>query len=238
MKTDIIIQARMWSTRLPWKVMLTLAWKPVLWHDIERCKKCKNVSDIIIATTTNSEDDIIERWCIKNNVKYYRWSSNNVLERYYETAKKFKSDNIIRITSDCPLIDSSIIDSLVNNFDYKNYDYKSICFDRVFPRWLDCELFTFKALEKANSNATKDHEKEHVTPYIINNLKTDSHLVDKKFFWDARLTLDTLKDYEILNYLYDKFYKEWKIIDIVEIISFLETHKKIKNINKDIKQKT
>lgn len=237
MKTDIIIQARMWSTRLPWKVMLSLAWKPVLWHDIERCKKSNNINDIIIATTENKEDDIIERWCIKNNVKYYRWSSNNVLNRYYETAKKFNSENIVRITSDCPLIEYEIIDELVNSFNYKNYDYKTNCLSRTFPRWFDCEIFTFEALEKANNKAITIEEKEHVTPYIINNLKVDKYIVDNKFNSDARLTLDKLKDYELLSYLYDKFYINWNILDNVEIIKYLEKNQNIKNINIEIKQK-
>ena len=237
MKTDIIIQARMWSTRLPWKVMLSLAWKPVLWHDIERCKKCKNVSDIIIATTTNSEDDIIERWCIKNNVKYYRWSSDNVLNRYYETAKKFKSDNIVRITSDCPLIEPEIIDDLIKSFDYNNFDYKTNCLNRKFPRWFDCEIFTFKSLEKANKNAITEKEKEHVTPYILNNLKVDEYLVDKKFHSDARLTLDKLNDYQLINYIYDEFYEENEIINNIKILKYLNENKNIKNINLNIKQK-
>jgi len=237
MKTDIIIQARMWSSRLPWKVMLTLAWKPVLWHDIERCKKCNNINDIIIATTTNPEDDIIERWCIKNNVKYYRWSSDNVLNRYYETAKKYNSDNIIRITSDCPFIDYEIIDDIIKKFDSNNFDYMSNCQDRVFPRWLDCEIFTFESLENANKNANEEFEKEHVTPYIIKNFKKDLYKVDEKYYSDARLTLDELKDYELINYLYDEFYKENEIIDTKKIIDYLENNLDIKNKNLDINQK-
>lgn len=238
MKTDIIIQARMWSSRLPWKVMLSLAWKPVLWHDIERCRKCKNINDIIIATTTNSEDDIIERWCINNDIKCYRWSNDNVLNRYYETAKKYNSDNIIRITSDCPFIDYEIIDDIAHKFDYKKFDYMSNCQDRVFPRWLDCEIFTFKSLKKANENANEEFEKEHVTPYIIKNFKKDLYKVNNKYYSDARLTLDELKDYELINYLYDKFYKnENEIIDTIKVIDYLEKNLDIKNKNLAIKQK-
>jgi len=238
MKTNIIIQARMWSTRLPWKVMLSLAWKPVLWHVVERCKKCKNIDDVIIATTTNSEDDIIERWCINNNVKYYRWSSDNVLNRYYNAAKKFKSDNIVRITSDCPLIEPEIIDNLIKNFDYNKFDYKTICINWLYPRWLDCEIFTFNSLKIATVNSWKKHEKEHVTPYIVNNLNTDIYFINEKFSIDARLTLDTLKDYELISYIYDKFYKKFKWIDIVEVIAFLRLNKDIKDINKNILQKS
>lgn len=238
MKTDIIIQARMWSSRLPWKVMLSLAWKPVLWHDVERCKKCKNINDIIVATTTNSEDDIIERWCINNNIKYYRWSSDNVLNRYYETAKKYWSNIIIRITSDCPLISPEIIDDMVRNFDYKNSDFISNCQDRVFPRWLDCEIFTFKALKEANESANEKFEKEHVTPYIIKNFKKKLYKVDNKYYSDARLTLDELKDYELINHLYDKFYKnESDILDTIKIIDYLEENIIFKKINSNILQK-
>jgi len=237
MKTDIIIQARMWSTRLPGKIMLSLAWKPVLWHDIERCKKCKNINDIIITTTTNSEDDIIERWCINNNVKFFRWSSSDVLNRYYETAKYFNSDIIVRITSDCPLVEPEIIDWLVQNFDTNIYNYSTNCLDRVFPRWFDTEVFTFKSLEDANLYSEDLHEKEHVTPYIIKNWKVDRYVVDRWFYSDARLTLDRLEDYVLLNYIYDTFYYEDKIIDNKEVLIFLEKNKDVKNINLAIKQK-
>ncbi len=237
MKADIIIQARIWSSRLPAKTMLYLSWKPVLYHVIERLKKCKNINNIIIATTTNKEDDIIERWCIKNNIKYYRWSSNNVLNRYYETAKKYNSDLIVRITSDCPFIEPEIIDWLVNNFNKNKIDYKSNCLKRIFPRWLDCEIFTFNILEKANNNAKTLAEKEHVTPYIIKNWKIEKYIVSKEYISNARLTLDELKDYELINLLYDKFYKNWEIIETKKIIKFLEENIDIKNINNNVEQK-
>jgi len=237
MNTDIIIQARMWSTRLPWKIMLSLAWKPALWHVIERVKKVPNINNIIIATTTNKEDDIIERWCIKNNIKYYRWSSENVLNRYYTTAKKFNSQNIIRITSDCPLIEPKIIEKLITNFDSNAYDYSTICLNRTFPRWFDCEIFTFNALKKANENALTKEEKEHVTPYIIKNLKIFKDNVDKKYYSDARLTLDKLEDYQLISYIYDNFYQTDKIINNLEVLKYLENNQNIKNINVNIKQK-
>jgi len=238
MQTDIIIQARIWSSRLPGKTMLSLAGKEVLWHVVERCKHVKNADNIIVATTTESQDDIIERFCIKHNIKYFRWDEKNVLKRYYDTAKKFGSDNIVRITSDCPFIDPDVISEHITEFNKSVWiDYISNCLYRHFPRWLDCELFTFEALKSANENATEDFEKEHVTQYIIKNMRIESFVVNKKYEWNFRLTLDQIQDYELICYVYDNFYKEGEIIDTSRVITFLKNNREVAEINWKVEQK-
>ena len=142
-KIGVIIQARMSSTRLPNKIMLNLVEKPVLWHVIERCKKAK-VDEVIIATSKNKENNVIEEFCKQYEVSYFRGSENDVLKRYYDTAKKFNLDIIIRITSDCPLISPEIIDNLINEFNYGKADYISNVSNRSYPRGLDVEIFSLK----------------------------------------------------------------------------------------------
>lgn len=238
MQTDIIIQARIWSSRLPWKTMLSLAGKEVLWHVVERCKYVKNADNIIVATTTESQDDIIERFCIKHSVKYFRWDEKNVLKRYYDTAKKFSSDNIVRITSDCPLIDPQMIYSHIEQFEQTEWvEYISNCLHRTFPRWLDCEVFSFDVLEQAYNTAKKDFEKEHVTQYIMKNMNTQKFIVDAKYESDVRITLDQIEDYQLISCLYDKFYTDWAILDTRDMIDFLKKNKEIAQINKEVEQK-
>ena len=108
-----IIQARMGSTRLPDKVLMDVGGHPMLWHMIERLKPAKNVDEIILAIPNTKENDILEQFAKENNLKYFRGSENDVLARYYETAKTFKVDVIVRITSDCPLIDPEIVDKVI-----------------------------------------------------------------------------------------------------------------------------
>ena len=157
-KIGIIVQARMASTRLPNKVMLKLAEKAVLWHVIQRCKKAE-ADEVIIATSINKENDIIEEFCVKNNFEFFRGSEEDVLDRYYQTAKKFKLDIIIRVTSDCPLIDPAIINNLIKKFKQGNFDYMSNIAQRSFPRGLDVEIFSFDTLEKAYNLAKEKFQR-------------------------------------------------------------------------------
>ncbi len=238
MQTDIIIQARIGSSRLPGKTMLSLAWKEELWHVVERCKQVKNIDNIIVATTNDSKDDIIERFCIKHKILYYRGDESNVLRRYYEVASKYWTDRIVRITSDCPLIDPEIISWCILLHDSNNHvEYVSNCFNRVFPRWLDCEVFTFSSLGEAYKNASESIDLEHVTPFIRRNFKTKEFVVDKKFHWDFRITLDQIEDYQLLSFIYDKFYVKDEIIDVKDVIAYLAINPTITNINRNVEQK-
>ncbi len=238
MQTDIIIQARIGSSRLPGKTMLSLAWKEGLWHVVERCKKVQNINSIIVATTNELKDNIIERFCIKHNIQYYRGDEMNVLKRYYEAAKQYWSEAVVRITSDCPLIDPEIITwciDMLQNSD--GAQYVSNCFDRVFPRWLDCEVFTFSALEDAYKNAKDLSDLEHVTPYIRRNSRTKPFVVSHEFQWDFRVTLDQIEDYQLLSQIYDRFYRDGEIIDVKRVIEYLKANPEIANTNRSVEQK-
>ena len=232
MKTAIIIQARMASSRLPNKIMIKLAGKPVLQHVIERCKK-SSADEVIIATSINKENDIIEDFCKKNNITVFRGSEDDVLDRYYQTAKKHKADIIVRITADCPLIEPKIIDNLINEFKSGDYDYVSNTLERTYPRGLDTEVFSFKTLEKAHKLTKEKVNREHVTAFIygnpslfkIKNIPAEGNIKRS----DIRLTLDTKEDTEVLKNIFSNLQNP----SIEEIIQYLDKNPEIRNLNRE-----
>lgn len=238
-----IIQARLGSTRLPGKVLKKLSGKSVLEHVIYRVSKSNLIDQIIVATTTNKEDDKIIDECLKIGVNYYRGDENNVLSRYYETAFDKGYETIIRITSDCPLIDPKIIDNMIRYFNNENekyrLDYLSNSLKETFPRGFDVEIFTFNSLKEAYENATLEYEKEHVTPYIYLNQDkfTIKNYYNSNKYQNYRLTLDTYEDYLVIKNIYDNIYKEDRMFFYEDIISYLNQYPEIANINQHIKQK-
>lgn len=242
MKTVCIIQARMGSTRLPGKVMLDLCGKTVLEHVIQRVKRVKNIDEIVIATTTDKKDDVIIEEALKCGAKVFRGSEEDVLSRYYYSAKENEADIIIRITSDCPLIDPEVANDVID-FYFRNmdkFDYVSNTLERTFPRGLDTEVFSFKVLEKAFNEATLQRDREHVTPYIWDNpnmfsLGCYKNDVDySKYRW----TLDTEEDFELIRRIYKElFCMKNNDFSMEDILKVYENNKELIEINKDIKQK-
>ncbi|WP_252255065.1 glycosyltransferase family protein [Clostridium sp. ZBS12] len=245
MKVTAIIQARMNSTRLPAKVMKEIKGKTVLEHVINRVNVAKKVDEIIIATTLNESDNTIETQCEKLGVKCFRGSENDVLSRYYLAASESKCEVIIRITSDCPVIDNKIIDNMVDKFielnKEKKVEYLSN-FDVVsntFPRGMDVEIITFSALKKTYDEATKEYEREHVTPYIYQNvdkfnIEGYSNSEDLSKY---RFTLDTEEDFNVIKIIYESLYEKNKMFGMEEIIDLMKSNPFIKEINRDVKQK-
>ncbi len=240
MNKVVIVQARLGSTRLPSKVLKDLSGKPVLYHVLERIKKTKLVDNIVIATTDLDSDEPLIEYLRENKIDYYRGSSEDVLSRYYESALQYKADIIIRITSDCPLIDPIVIDEIINIYlENNNYDYVSNTLMRSFPRGLDVELFTFDSLKKSFLKAEQKWEREHVTPYIYTNrdlfnVYNFANKTDQSFF---RWTLDTPEDYQLIKEIYDSLYNEGKIFTTEEVISLFRNRPELIDINKHIEQK-
>jgi len=228
-----IIQARMGSTRLPGKVMELLDGKnPSLYYTINQLKNSLNVDKIIVATTKLNEDDIIEKISKNNKINCFRGNSENVLERFYECAKKFQLETIVRITADCPLIDPKIVDSFIEIFNSGEYDYVHNMEPRTFPDGLDAEVFSFKILEEAYKNAKLPSEKEHVTPYFRNNKDKFriKNVINKKNMSSYRWTLDYQEDLDLIR----NIIKEIKNRPILmnDIISLFNKKPNIFEINK------
>lgn len=238
-----IIQARTGSTRLPNKIFKELCGKPILWHVINRLSYSKLINQIIVATTNLPEDDKVKEFCKLNNILFYRGSSDDVLSRYYETAKIFNADLIIRITSDCPVIDPQILDKMLNEFfdlyDKEKIDYMSNTIIRTFPRGLDAEIFPFNVLEKIHLEAKQNYEREHVTPYIYQHpeiFKIKNYACEKDYSFH-RWTVDTIEDFQLIEKIYELLYNENKIFYFDDLLKLFEEKPELININRNVKQK-
>lgn len=240
MKNAVIMQARVGSSRLPGKVLKLLKGKTVLEHDIIRIQQAKLINGIIIATTINREDDAIVEIAEKCGAKYFRGSQDDVLERYYYAAKQFQVENIIRITSDCPLIDPYVIDEVVDCFDKNPVDIMTNVPNEwetmSYPRGMDLEIFPFAWLERAFNEATSSYDREHVSPYIYDHADTRYYYKYNKDYSKYRLTLDTNEDWQVISKIYDHFYNGKHDFYLEDIIQYLEKHKEISMINQKIRQ--
>ena len=216
-KIACIIQARSNSKRLPNKILKKISGKTVLEILISRLKKSKKIDKIIIATTNKKNDDIIIKIAQKNQVDYYRGNESNVLKRYYDCANKFNLDNILRITSDCPLSDKKLIDKMIGIYLTSKVDYISNTIKRTFPDGLDVEIFNFRALHQAFKYAKSKFEKEHVTQYFFKdknikkiNYKNDIDLSKKR--WTLDYHNDFLFISSVFNYFKPDIYMDYKKI--------------------------
>ena len=238
LNTVAIIQARRGSTRLPDKVFLELSQKPLIEHVVLRLKESKQINEIIIATTTNPIDDFIEKWGKNNDVKVFRGSEENVLERYYKAATKFEADIVVRVTADDPFKDYRIIDRAVEIIKEEKIQY--VCNNNPvsFPEGLDVEVLTYEALKVSYRNALSDFEKEHVTQYIHKNSDQfrTYNIENTKNLSYYRWTIDTDKDYEFAKAIYSKLYKKDKVFLTEEIYELLETSQELLKINQTVKR--
>ena len=205
-RTIAIIQARMSSTRLPGKVLREINGQPMLAHVIERAKRAKLVDEVILATTTDPSDDAVAEFCAAHGYNFTRGNLHDVLDRYYQTAREYDAEIVVRLTADCPVLDADVVDQTISVIAREQSDRNNLLargggllrsarndmnFDfvanrlpppmgRTFPIGLDTEVCTFIALENAWQNATKKHQREHVMPYLYEgvNLQTfeDSNL--------------------------------------------------------------
>ncbi|WP_290824138.1 glycosyltransferase family protein [Flavobacterium sp.] len=206
--TILITQARTGSTRLPGKVLKEINGKSLLQIHLDRLKKCKSVSEIIVATTTNSEDQIIFDKAIEWGFSASKGSESDVLDRFYQAVKDKKAEWIVRVTSDCPLIDPILVDDVINFVHSNDKDYGANILIENFPDGQDIEVFKFSVLEEAWKNAKLLSEREHVTPFIRNNadLKGGNLFSAINYpcdfdFSKIRMTVDEIRDFELIKKL-------------------------------------
>lgn len=196
-----ILQARMSSTRLPGKVAMDANGIPMLAYEIGRILQSKKIDQLVVATSTNSEDDVIEQIALNCGVECFRGDLNNVLDRFYQCAKKFKASHIVRLTGDCPIIDPQVIDEVISLHISSSADYTTNGIKRTFPDGLDTEVMSFETLQIAHLNANLQSELEHVTPYIYThpqNFKIEHYCNDIDYS-HIRWTLDYPEDYQLLR---------------------------------------
>ena len=226
------------SSRLPGKVMLPLAGNPLILRMYERVAFSKYAGKIVIAVTTDESDNELALLCQKNHLEVFRGSALDLLDRHFKAAKKFDAEAVIKIPSDCPLIDPDIIDKVIlyyiNNSD--KFDYVSNLHPPSYPDGNDVEIMNYKTLEYAWINAKKDFEREHTTPFMwenpdkfrIGNVLWETGL---EFSMTHRLTIDYKEDYEFINRVYDELYKQNPRFGLNDILLLLRQKPEIKKIN-------
>lgn len=237
-KIVTVIQARTGSSRLPGKVMLPLASKPLILRMYERVSYSRYAGKIIIAITEDEIDNQLLKLCKQNNLNLFRGNSLDLLDRHYKAAKENNAEVVIKIPSDCPLIDPEIIDKVILYYinSKEKYDFVSNLHPASYPDGNDVEVMSFKSLENAWINAKKDFEREHTTPYIwenpdkfrIGNVVWETGL---DYSMTHRFTIDYKEDYEFIKRVYDELYEENYKFSLSDILELLEKKPEIKKIN-------
>lgn len=237
MKTIVIIQARMGSSRLPGKILMPLGNVDNLTYVTERCKKIQGVEEIIVATSTLSQDNVVEQWCHTHGILCYRGSENDVLSRYIEAAAPYKPDYVIRVTSDCPFVDYEMASEMVSLMEKEQIDIFDL--KGELPRGLAVEMISYKALQYVNQHGHENRHREHVTYYAYEfkeEFNRADFIVDEtRIAPHLRITLDTDADYKLLSKIAEHF--DDMYISSKEVIQYLKLHPEIAKINAHIEQK-
>jgi spore coat polysaccharide biosynthesis protein SpsF len=235
MKISAIIQARMNSTRLPGKVLLEVLERPLLGYLVERLQQTTCLDQIVLATTVNPEDDQIALWAESQEVQLFRGDEDDVLDRYYSAAKLFGAQHIMRVTADCPLFNPDVANLVAREYENLSVDYAGT--GPSFAEGLDCEIFSFQALEKSWQEAKLISEREHVTLFIRNHPELfkkamlDNDRDDSKY----RITVDNQEDFWVVKAVIENLYgKPDKIFTIQAIKHFLDQHPEIFRLNSHI----
>lgn len=234
-----ILQARMGSSRLPNKVLRTIKGKTLLELYINRVKQSRLIDKIVIATTTKPSDDVIEATAFELGIECFRGSENDLLDRYYQCAKKYRAEVVVRVTPDDPFVDYRVIDRAVKIFRDNEVDFVTNHFEPTYPEGLDVEVYSISALEKSWREAKLLSEREHVFPYIQNNQGQFKiiNFTQGKDYSHLRWTIDYECDYEMTSVIYGHLYDKKPVFLQEDILQLLENHPEIAEMNAHIKRK-
>lgn len=242
MKTVAIIQARTGSSRLPGKVLADIAGRSMLERVVRRASRARNLHQVVVATTTESTDQPVVNLCQRMGVDAFRGSEGDVLDRTFRAARNHGAEVVVRITSDCPLIDPQVVDLVIDSLNThppkdSPPDYASNTMERTFPRGLDTEAMTFEALEHAWREAEEPYQRVHVTPYFYQNPDRFRLLsvTAEENFSAHRWTVDTAPDLELIRAIYGRFTDDtfnWR-----EALELVEGEPELADINRQTNQK-
>ena len=233
-----IVQARMGSTRLPGKVLADIGGQPTLSRVIHRLRRSGLIQMVLVATTDRPADDAIVQLCKQHAVAVFRGEEEDVLDRYHRAAQFTRADVVVRVTSDCPLIDPEITDKTIQAFLDHGTDYASNTLRRTYPRGLDTEVMTAQALDQCWRQATKPYQRVHVTPYIYEHPEqfTLHSVTNAEDYSDYRWTLDTPEDLEFIRAVYQRMGNDgsfgWR-----QVLDLLEREPELVTLNSHIVQK-
>lgn len=208
---------------------------------IERLRHVNSANTIVMATTTNPLDDKLEEFCKIEKLSCFRGSEEDVLDRFYQCAKEYQADVIVRVTADCPLIDPAVVDEAVYHFlaEYPRYDFVSNVEKRTYPRGMDVEVFSFNSLQKAAKEANLPEEREHVTPYFYRHpelfhLGSIAGEIDNSRF---RWTVDTEDDFRLISLILQNIYPSNPFFTLNDLLELFQKNPEWVNINAHVKQK-
>lgn len=237
MKTIVIIQARMGSSRLPGKILKPLGDADVLTYVTSRCRQIQGICDVVVATSLLPQDDAVEQWCIENGVACFRGSEEDVLNRYVQCAKQYEPDYVIRVTSDCPFVDYEMANEIVALMEQGRVDIVDVVGD--LPRGLTVELISHKALLFIQENGQESRHREHVTYYAYeyrDQFQRVSYKVPtNRHHPELRITLDTEEDYALCQAVASHFNNP--LVSSSDVIQYLVEHPEVAKLNAHIEQK-
>jgi spore coat polysaccharide biosynthesis protein SpsF len=238
MRIVVVIQARMGSTRLPGKVLKDLGGDTVLGRVVSRVRRCRLVNDLVVATSTAPADDVILNECSRLKIRSFRGSEQDVLDRYYLAAREAQAEAVVRITSDCPLIDPGVSDKTIQAFLDVGPDYASNVLERTYPRGLDTEIVTIAALECAWRDAREAYQREHVTPFVYEHPERFRLLSVKgdHDYSQYRWTLDTPEDLEFIRAVYARD-ADGQDLGWEDVLNMVESEPDLAELNRHIIQK-
>lgn len=231
----VIIQARMSSSRLPGKVMKKIIGRPMIFYLLQRLKSSQKINQIVVATSKKRADDPLAKYIKSQKVDVFRGSEDDVLARFYQAAKEYKAEHIVRITADCPLLDPKILDKLIAFYFQTKADYARL--SEFFAEGLDCEVISFKALKTAFKKAKLASEREHVSLYLHNHAKDFKRvkLANKIDDGKYRITVDEPEDFEVVAAIFKALYKKSSpLFGFDQIKKFLDQHPQIMAKNMEI----
>lgn len=242
MKTVAIIQARMTSTRLPGKVLLPIGGRPMLSYQLERLRRIRGVDQLVIATTTNATDDPIVSMCRSEGVPASRGAELDVLSRYQAAALQFDASTVIRLTSDCPLLEARTVESALSMFEEepRAFDYVSNMIEPTYPLGMAVEVMTAEALRIASLEATDEGEREHVTPFIYRRpgrFRLGSMTMTPNLS-RHRWTVDTSEDFELISRILGSLAESRPDFTLEEVLELLAEHPDWEEINRHVEQRS
>ena len=231
-----IVQARSSSTRLPGKVLKPILGKPMILHELERLQRSKRIDKIVLATSQDESDKELADIVAGNDFKAYRGSLDDVLDRYYQCAKPYQPEHVVRITGDCPVIDWRVVDAVIEKHLAEGNDYTST--SEEYPDGLDTEIVRFSALEQAWKDARMSSEREHVTLYIRNHADQFrcGQMACRQNLNRMRWTVDEPQDFEFIRQVYGELYEQNNDFSMQDILQLLERRPRLLAINQGIQR--
>ena len=223
------------SIRLPEKVLIDIAGRPMLWHVVNRTRGARLIERVVVATTTNKADDVIEQFCRQNRIDCFRGSEDDVLDRFYQAAKLYDADPVVRVTGDCPLIDPEIFDKVIAKYLEGGYEFVTNTLQYTYPDGLDLEMFSFAALERAWRETTEPRHREHVGSFIrysglfpSANVENETDLLGEEHRW----TVDDARDLEFVREVFARLGGSGDSdFGMNEVLSLVNAHPEIRSIN-------